>query len=89
MAQLFSLGIMRAHYPSITQIVYAVVPVGSAIYGMAAHESYGIGLVVCGIIAGVLGLIAATLLILVGAVFWSIICTGKPFDPKKSHNSRG
>jgi hypothetical protein len=48
---------MRAHYPTITQIIYAVVPVGSAIYGMAAHESYGMGLAMCGIIGGVLGLI--------------------------------
>ena len=77
---------MRKRCPSITQIVYAVVPVGSAIYGMAAHESYGMGLAICGIIGGVLGLIAATLLILVSAVVWSIICTGKPFDPKKSHH---
>jgi hypothetical protein len=75
---------MRAHYPSITQIVYAAVPVGSAIYGMAAHESYGMGLAICGIIGGVLGLIAATLLILVSAVVLSIICTFKPSDFKFS-----
>ena len=77
---------MRSHYPTIVQIVYLVVPVGGATYGMAAHESYGMGLAICGIIGGGLGLITATLLILITSVVVSIICTFKPFDPKKSEN---
>jgi tetrahydromethanopterin S-methyltransferase subunit D len=77
---------MRAHYPTIVQIVYFVVPVGGAIYGMATHESYGMGLAICGVIGGLLGLITATLLILISAVVLSVICTFKPFDPKKSKN---
>jgi hypothetical protein len=42
------------------------------------------GLAICGIIGGVLGLIAATLMILVSAVVLSIICTFKPSDFKFS-----
>ena len=64
------------------EFVYLVVPIGGAVYGMAAHESYGMGLFICGIIGGVLGLIAGTLLILVSAVILSVICTGKQFPPK-------
>jgi hypothetical protein len=75
---------MRKRYPTIVQIVYQVVSVSCAIYGMAAHKSYGMGLAICGIIGGVLGLIAATLLILVSAVVLSIICGLRPSDFKFS-----
>jgi hypothetical protein len=79
---------MRANNPTITQIIYLVVPVGSAIYGMATHESYGMGLAICGILGGVLGFIAATLLVLVSAVVWSIICSVKVFDPNRPKSRR-
>jgi hypothetical protein len=77
---------MRAYYSMIVRILYFVLPVGGAVCGMVAHKSYGMGLAICGLIGGVLGLITATLLILVTAVIVSIICTAKPFDPKKSQN---
>jgi hypothetical protein len=64
--------------------MYAVGTVGGAIYGMAAHESYGMGLAISGIIGGVLALIAVTLLILVSAVVWSAICGLRPADFKFS-----
>jgi len=75
---------MRSHYPSVIQIIYAVGTIGGAIYGMAAHGSYGMGLAICGIIGGVLALIAVTLLILVSAVVWSVICSHRPSDFKFS-----
>jgi hypothetical protein len=68
------------------EIVYLVVPVGGAVYGIAAHDTYGMGLFSCGIIGGFLGLIAGTLLYLASAVLLSIICSFKPFDPKESRN---
>jgi uncharacterized membrane protein len=64
-------------------IVYLVVTVGGAIYGMVAHESYGMGLAICGIIGGGLGLIAATLLILVFALTVNLFFVHKTFQPKK------
>ena len=67
-----------------TEIVYAIVPAGGAVYGMVAHKSYGMGLFSCGIIGGVLGLITGTLLILVSAVLLSIICGLRPSDFKFS-----
>ena len=66
------------------QIVYAVVPVSGAVYGMVAHKSYGMGFFSCGIIGGVLGLIAGTLLILISGVLLSIICGLRPSDFKFS-----
>lgn len=69
-----------------TEIVYLIVPISGAVYGMVVHNSYGMGLFSCGIIGGVLGLIAGTLLILVSAVLLSIVCSRRPFDPKKSRN---
>jgi hypothetical protein len=75
---------MRSHYPSVIQIIYAVGTIGGAIYGMTTHESYGMGLAICGIIGGVLALIAVTLLILVSAVVWSAICGFRPSDFKFS-----
>jgi len=75
---------MRAYYPSIVQIVYLIVPVSSAIYGMAAHESYGMGLAICGIIGAILGFIAATLLILVSVlVLGSFLGPGRRFPPNE------
>ena len=68
------------------EIVYLIVPVGGAVYGMVAHDTYGMGLFSCGMIGGVLGLIAATLLYLVGAVVVSIVCSFRPFDPKGPQN---
>jgi hypothetical protein len=65
------------------EIVYLVVPTGGAIYGMAMHDAYGMGLASCGIIGGVLGLIAATLLILVSAVVLSAFCGHRRFQPKR------
>ena len=75
---------MRAHYPSVIQIIYAVATIGGAIYGMAVHESYGMGLAICGIIGGGLALIAAIILILSSGVVWSIICGLRPSDFKFS-----
>jgi hypothetical protein len=75
---------MRAIFNTIFRIVYTVVPVGGAIYGMAAHESYGMGLAICGIIGGVLGLITATLLHLVSVVILGFICGLRPSDFKFS-----
>jgi hypothetical protein len=73
---------MRA-YSTFVQIVYLVVPVGGAIYGVATHESYDMGLAICGIIAGVLGLMTAILLHLSSAIVLGTIRTWKPFAPKK------
>jgi uncharacterized membrane protein len=64
-------------------IVYLVATIGGAIYGMVAHESYGMGLAICGIIGGGLGLIAATLLILVFALIVNLFFVHKTFQPKK------
>jgi hypothetical protein len=75
---------MRAFFETIFRIGYTVVPVSGAIYGMAAHESYGMGLAICGIIGGVLGLITATLFHLVSVVILSIICGLRPSDFKFS-----
>jgi hypothetical protein len=58
-------------------------PVGGAIYGMVAHESYGMGVAICGIIGGVLGLITATLLHLVSAVILSCFCSDKNLHPRR------
>lgn len=66
------------------QIVYVIVPVGGAVYGMIAHKSYGVGLLSCGFIGGVLGLIAGTLLILVSGVILNIICGFRTSDFKFS-----
>jgi tetrahydromethanopterin S-methyltransferase subunit D len=74
---------MRAFFETIFRIGYTVVPVGGAIYGMAAHESYGMGLAICGIIGGVLGLITAALLHLVSIVILSGFCSDKRFRPKR------
>jgi hypothetical protein len=74
---------MRAYYSTIVQIVYLVIPVGGAIYGMAAHESYGMGLAICGIIGAVLGFIAATLLILVSVVVIGSLFCPRRFPPNK------
>ena len=65
------------------QILFLVVPVGAAVYGMAAHEAYGMGLAICGVIGAVLGFIAAALLFLVSAVVLSALCGHRRFQPKK------
>ena len=77
---------MRVFFSTVFRIGYTVVPVGGAIYGMAAHNSYGMGLGICGIIGGVLGLITATLVHLIFVVVLCLFFTFKPFDPKKSVN---
>lgn len=65
------------------QMVYAIVPAGGAIYGMVAHESYGMAFALCGIIGGILGYIAGTLLILITAVVFSGLCSGKLSRPRR------
>jgi hypothetical protein len=62
------------------KIVYAIVPAGGAVYGMAAHNSYGMGLFSCGMIGGVLGLIAGTILILVSGILLSVVLGLRPSD---------
>lgn len=65
------------------QIVYAIIPAGGAIYGMAAHNSYSMGFAICGIIGGALGYIAGTLLILVTALVLNGLSSGRLYPSKK------
>ena len=77
------MGILPFHMKRFAEVVYLVVPVGGVIYGAVTHDSYGMGYAICGIIGGGLGLIIATLVILVSAVVLSIVCGHRRFQPRK------
>ena len=61
------------------RIVFLVFPIVGVVVGFVTHDSFGMNFAVCGIIGGVIGLILAAELVLVGSVLLSILCSFKPF----------
>jgi hypothetical protein len=67
----------------VARMVFLVFPMIGAVVGFVTHSSYGMGIVVCGALGAVLGLIVAAEVVLVGSVLLSILCSFKPFRQER------
>jgi cell division protein FtsX len=65
------------------RIIFFVFPIVGAIVGFVTHDSFGMNFAVCGFIGGVIGLILAAELVLVGSVLLSFVCSFKPFRQER------
>ena len=65
------------------RIIFLVFPIVGAIVGFVIHDSFGMNFAVCGVIGGVIGLILAAELVLIGSVLLSFICSFKPFRQER------
>ena len=68
----------------VVRIIFFVLPVAGVIIGAVAHGTFGMNFAVCAAIGGVIGLILAAEVVLVGAVLLSIVCGLRPSDFKFS-----
>ena len=66
-----------------SKVIFLVFPIVGAIVGLVTHDSFGMNFAVCGFIGGVIGLILAAEVVLVGAVLLSFICSFKPFRQER------
>ena len=65
------------------RIIFLVFPIAGVIVGIVTHDSFGMNFAICGVIGGVIGLILAAELVLIGSVLLSFICSFKPFRQER------
>ena len=66
-----------------SRIIFLVFPIVGAIVGFVTHDSYGMNFAVCGLVGGIIGLILAAEVFLVGTVLLSMLCSFKPFRQER------